>query len=94
MSFTDLDQSREIVIFESILTNTMASITFKSCWGSSKTLHEPKTEPTIGKFSLPKSMKHTVVAIIIYAFNQLLTCGQKIDQGNGFQFNPKILEPI
>jgi hypothetical protein len=59
VSFTDLDQGREMFIFDSILTTFKACVIERGCLGSIK-LSRASTRITISKFSLPKSVKHTV----------------------------------
>ncbi len=45
VSFTDLDQSSEIIIFGSIWTTFEANTTFWGSWGSSKNWIELKVKP-------------------------------------------------
>ncbi len=58
--FINLDHVSEMIIFKSILTTLIASIIFRSRWGSSKNWLKLKIWTTIIKFSLSKSVKHTV----------------------------------
>ncbi len=42
--FTDLDQSSEMIIFESLLTTFITSFIFRGSWGNSKNRLELKIE--------------------------------------------------
>ena len=57
----DLDSRSKMIIFGSILTTFKSIIIFKGRWGGIENWHEPKTKPNIGKFSLPKSVKRSVL---------------------------------
>ena len=50
---TDLDQRREMIIFESILINFELSIILKGIWGSIKNRLKPKTKPPFAILACP-----------------------------------------
>jgi hypothetical protein len=56
VSFTDLDQGSEMIIFESILTTFKESVIYRRNWGGGKNWLEPKIEPV-----LLKSAKQTCI---------------------------------
>ncbi len=49
-----------MIIFGSIFTTFESSIIFGGSWGSIENFLKPKNQTTFGKFSLPKSVKHSV----------------------------------
>jgi hypothetical protein len=54
-----------MIIVKSILATFVVSVIFRGGWGSSKKWLELKIEPTYKQFSLPKSVKRTVVFILV-----------------------------
>ncbi len=62
VSFSYQNQGSEMIIFESTLTTFIASIIFRGCWGRIKNCLELKINPSLAKFSLPKTMNHTVLS--------------------------------
>ncbi len=76
----DLDKQMEMIIFESIVTTFKPSIIFSGRCGCSVNWLEAKNQTTISKFSLPKSVKHSVllfkkIKCIIFSF--LSHCASK-----------------
>jgi len=57
-----LDLRSEMIIFGLILTAFESMCIFGGSWGSAENWLEPKTKPTIGEFSLAKSVKRSVVS--------------------------------
>ncbi len=53
VSFDDLDQSTEMIIFESILTTFKASVVFEGFCSSDKNWLKPKNEPTFTNLACP-----------------------------------------
>ncbi len=58
--FTTLDYMSEMIIYESISTTFEESFNFQDSCGSSKNWLELKIKEPLSKFSMQKSLKHTV----------------------------------
>jgi len=58
---TDLDKQSKMIIFGSTLTTFESSSIFGGSWGSIENEFEPKNQTTVRKFSVPKSVKCSVL---------------------------------
>ncbi len=66
MRFANLDLGSEIIIVELSLTTFGASFIFGAAWAVAKIDRNINQTTNLGKFSLPKSMKYTVLFFFVF----------------------------